>query len=115
MGFFSNLFAKQNCAVCGKECGTMHRSKLRDGQFLCGFSMETQNVIDNSRAKLAKKNLDMVAANNVKVEGAGFQGDTNVLTLITQDEEISLPLMSKEDAAFRILDKILSLMQDSVC
>ena len=87
----------------------------REGQFLCGFSMETQNVIDNSRAKLAKKNLDMVAANNVKVEGAGFQGDTNVLTLITQDEEISLPLMSKEDAAFRILDKILSLMQDSVC
>ena len=88
----------------------------RAGQFLCGFSMETQNVIDNSRAKLAKKNLDMVAANNVKVEGAGFQGDTNVLTLITQDEEISLPLMSKEDAAFRILDKILSMMmQDSVC
>ena len=87
----------------------------RHGQFLCGFSMETQNVIDNSRAKLAKKNLDMVAANNVKVEGAGFQGDTNVLTLITQDEEISLPLMSKEDAAFRILDKILLLMQDSVC
>ena len=87
----------------------------RAGQFLCGFSMETQNVIDNSRAKLAKKNLDMVAANNVKVEGAGFQGDTNVLTLITQDEEISLPLMSKEDAAFRILDKIFSLMQDSVC
>lgn len=62
-------------------------------------------MIDNSRAKLAKKNLDMVAANNVKVEGAGFQGDTNVLTLITQDEEISLPLMSKEDAAFRILIK----------
>ena len=88
----------------------------RDGQFLCGFSMETQKVIDNSRAKLAKKNLDMVAANNVKVEGAGFQGDTNVLTLITQDEEISLPLMSKEDAAFRILDKILSMMmQDFVC
>ena len=87
----------------------------KDSQFLCGFSMETQNVIDNSRAKLAKKNLDMVAANNVKVEGAGFQGDTNVLTLITQDEEISLPLMSKEDAAFRILDKILLLMQDSVC
>ena len=84
-------------------------------QFLCGFSMETQNMLENSRAKIAKKNLDMVAANNVKVEGAGFQGDTNVLTLITQDEEISLPLMSKEDAAFRILDKILSLMQDSVC
>ena len=79
----------------------------RDGQFLCGFSMETQNVIGNSRAKLIKKNLDMVAANNVKVEGAGFQGDTNVLTLITQDEEVSLPLMSKEDAAGKILDKIL--------
>ena len=81
----------------------------RDGQFLCGFSMETQNVIGNSRAKLTKKNLDMVAANNVKVEGAGFQGDTNVLTLITQDEEVSLPLMSKEDAALKILEKILTL------
>ncbi|WP_373213835.1 bifunctional phosphopantothenoylcysteine decarboxylase/phosphopantothenate--cysteine ligase CoaBC [Ruminococcus sp. 5_1_39BFAA] len=79
------------------------------GQFLCGFSMETQNMIENSRAKLAKKNLDMVAANNLKVEGAGFQGDTNVLTLITKDEEVSLPLMSKEDAAAKILDKILSL------
>ena len=84
----------------------------RDGQFLCGFSMETQNVIGNSRAKLIKKNLDMVAANNVKVEGAGFQGDTNVLTLITQDEEVSLPLMSKEDAALEILDKILLLISD---
>ena len=84
----------------------------REGQFLCGFSMETQNVIGNSRAKLTKKNLDMVAANNVKVEGAGFQGDTNVLTLITQDEEVSLPLMSKEDAAFKILDKILLLTSD---
>ena len=67
----------------------------RPGQFLCGFSMETQNMIGNSRAKLVKKNLDMVAANNLKVEGAGFQGDTNVLTLITQDEEASLQLMSK--------------------
>ena len=84
----------------------------RAGQFLCGFSMETQNVIDNSRAKLAKKNLDMVAANNVKVEGAGFQGDTNVLTLITQDEDVSLQLMSKEDAANIILDKILSIMKE---
>ena len=84
----------------------------RDGQFLCGFSMETQNVIGNSRAKLIKKNLDMVAANNVKVEGAGFQGDTNVLTLITHDEEVSLPLMSKEDAALEILDKILLLISD---
>ena len=79
------------------------------GQFLCGFSMETQNMLGNSRAKLGKKHLDMVAANNLKVAGAGFQGDTNVLTLITQDEEVSLPLMSKEDAAAKILDKILML------
>lgn len=78
-----------------------------DGQFLCGFSMETENMIGNSRVKLTGKNLDMVAANNVKMAGAGFQGDTNVLTLITQDEEVSLPLMSKEDAAGKILDKIL--------
>ena len=81
----------------------------KQGQFLCGFSMETRDMIRNSSAKLEKKNLDMVAANNLKVEGAGFQGDTNVLTLITQDEEVSLPLMSKEDAALKILDKILLL------
>ena len=84
----------------------------KENQFLCGFSMETQNVIGNSRAKLTKKNLDMVAANNVKVEGAGFQGDTNVLTLITQEKEVSLPLMSKEDAALKILDKILLLISE---
>ena len=81
----------------------------KQGQFLCGFSMETRDMLRNSRAKLEKKNLDMVAANNLKVEGAGFQGDTNVLTLITQDEEVSLPLMSKEDAALKILDQILLL------
>lgn len=81
----------------------------KQGQFLCGFSMETRDMLRNSRAKLEKKNLDMVAANNLKVEGAGFQGDTNVLTLITQDEEVSLPLMSKEDAALKILDKLLLL------
>ena len=81
----------------------------KQGQFLCGFSMETKDMLRNSRAKLEKKNLDMVAANNLKVEGAGFQGDTNVLTLITQDEEVSLPLMSKEDAALKILDQILLL------
>ena len=79
------------------------------GQFLCGFSMETENMISNSRAKLEKKHLDMIAANNLKVSGAGFQGDTNVLTLITQDSDVSLPLMSKEDAAMAILDKILQL------
>lgn len=82
----------------------------KEKQFLCGFSMETSNVISNSRAKLVKKNLDMIAANSLKVEGAGFQGDTNVLTLITQNEEVSLDLMSKEDAANIILDKILSLL-----
>ena len=82
----------------------------KDKQFLCGFSMETSNMISNSRAKLVKKNLDMIAANCLKVEGAGFKGDTNVLTLITQNEEVSLDLMSKEDAANIILDKIISLM-----
>ena len=84
----------------------------KNGQFLCGFSMETKDMIGNSRAKLEKKNLDMVAANNLKVEGAGFQGDTNVLTLITQDEDVSLQLMSKEDAANVILDKILSIQKE---
>ena len=82
------------------------------GQFLCGFSMETQNMLGNSRAKLGKKHLDMVAANNLKVAGDGFQGDTNVLTLITQDEDVSLQLMSKEDAANVILDKILSIQKE---
>ncbi len=83
----------------------------KEGQFLCGFSMETSNMISNSRAKLVKKNLDMIAANNLKMEGAGFEGDTNVLTLITQNEEVSLELMSKEDAANVILDKILSMQK----
>ena len=82
----------------------------KESQFLCGFSMETQNMISNSRAKLEKKNLDMIAANNLKVEGAGFKTDTNVLTLITQDEEVSLDMMSKEDAAGVILDKIKEMM-----
>ena len=82
----------------------------KEKQFLCGFSMETSNMISNSRAKLVKKNLDMIAANCLKVDGAGFQGDTNVLTLITQNEEVSLDLMSKEDASNIILDKILSLL-----
>ena len=85
----------------------------KEGQFLCGFSMETSNMIGNSRAKLEKKNLDMIAANNLKVAGAGFKGDTNVLTLITQNEEVSLEQMSKEDAAKIILDKILSMSKES--
>ena len=82
----------------------------RAGQFLCGFSMETQNVIDNSRAKLAKKNLDMIVANNLKVAGAGFGTDTNVITLIAKDFEKELPLMSKKEAAGCILNAILERM-----
>lgn len=84
----------------------------RSGQFLCGFSMETENMLGNSRAKLEKKNLDMIAANNLKVEGAGFQKDTNVITLITREHETALPLMSKEEASDRILDAILRELQD---
>lgn len=76
----------------------------RPGQVLCGFSMETQNMVENSRAKLEKKNLDMICANNLKVAGAGFGTDTNVMTVITRTGEEELPLMSKENAALRILD-----------
>ena len=79
----------------------------REHQFLCGFSMETQNMLENSRKKLEKKKIDMIAANCLKEAGAGFQGDTNVLTLITQEEEMELPLMSKADAAHQLLDAIL--------
>ncbi|MCI8516269.1 MAG: bifunctional phosphopantothenoylcysteine decarboxylase/phosphopantothenate--cysteine ligase CoaBC [Hungatella sp.] len=78
----------------------------REGQLLCGFSMETQNLVENSRAKLVKKNLDMVAANSLKVEGAGFGTDTNVVTLITGDGELSLDKMSKEQVAHRILTEL---------
>ena len=83
----------------------------REGQFLCGFSMETQNVLENSRAKLKKKNLDMVAANSLKTEGAGFGVDTNVLTLITREGEIPLPRMSKDEAAHRLLTEIRQQMR----
>ena len=76
----------------------------RPGQVLCGFSMETQNMVENSRVKLEKKNLDMICANNLKVSGAGFGTDTNVMTVITRTGSEELPLMSKEDAAARILD-----------
>ncbi len=82
----------------------------REAQFLCGFSMETRDLIENSRKKLTKKNLDMVAANNVKVEGAGFGVETNVLTLITAEGEKELPLMSKDAAADALLDAILERM-----
>ncbi|MBQ8670187.1 MAG: phosphopantothenoylcysteine decarboxylase, partial [Oscillospiraceae bacterium] len=79
------------------------------GQTLCGFSMETENMLENSRKKLAKKKVDMIAANNVKVVGAGFKGDTNILTLITADSEEELPLMSKEEAADRLLTKLMEM------
>ena len=80
----------------------------RPGQFLCGFSMETQNMLENSRAKLARKNLDMIVANNLKVQGAGFGTDTNVVTIITADMENELELMSKDEVAVRMLDEILA-------
>ena len=82
----------------------------RPGQFLCGFSMETENMVANSRKKLEKKHLDMIAANNVKVAGAGFGVDTNILTLITPDGMTELPLMSKDAAADALLDAILERM-----
>ena len=79
----------------------------RANQFLCGFSMETEHMLENSRKKLKKKNLDMIVANNVKVEGAGFAGDTNIVTLITGGDETQLPLLSKEETAVEIMNKIL--------
>ena len=79
------------------------------GQFLCGFSMETDNVIENSRKKLSSKNADMICANSLRTAGAGFGTDTNVITLITADGETELELMSKEAAAHRILDRILEM------
>lgn len=83
-------------------------------QFLCGFSMETEHMVENSRAKLEKKNLDMIVANNLKVPGAGFGVDTNVVTLITRSETKELPQMSKEEVADGILDEILRLqMQEN--
>ena len=80
------------------------------GQFLCGFSMETEHVLENSRKKLASKNADMICANSIRTAGAGFGVDTNILTLITADTEEELPLLSKEEAAHRILDTIIKRM-----
>ena len=77
------------------------------GQFLCGFSMETENMLENSQKKLAKKNVDMIIANNLKTEGAGFGVDTNVVTMITKDDVKELPQLSKEQVAGKILDEIL--------
>lgn len=81
----------------------------RDGQVICGFSMETKDMLENSRAKLVKKNVDMICANNLKQDGAGFGVDTNIITMITKEGVWELPLQSKLSAAHAILDKALSL------
>lgn len=78
----------------------------REGQFLCGFSMETRDLLANSRAKLERKNIDMIVANNLKTEGAGFGTDTNVVTLITKEGQTELPKMTKQEVAHRLLDEI---------
>lgn len=81
----------------------------RPGQKICGFSMETQNMVENSQAKLQKKHADLIVANNLKEEGAGFSGDTNIITLITKDRVLPLPKMSKAEAADRVLTQLLEL------
>ena len=81
----------------------------RPGQIICGFSMETQNMVENSREKLVKKNVDMICANNLKQSGAGFGVDTNVITMITRETTAELPLQSKQDAANAILDAVLQM------
>ena len=81
----------------------------KDSQFLCGFSMETEHMLENSRAKLTKKNLDMIVANNLKVAGAGFGTDTNVVTMIRENKETELPIMSKDEVAGAILDEIFGI------
>lgn len=85
-------------------------SERKTNQFICGFSMETENMMENSKNKLEKKNLDMICANNLKVAGAGFGTDTNVVTIITRDETKELPLESKEKVASDIIDCILKRM-----
>jgi phosphopantothenoylcysteine decarboxylase/phosphopantothenate--cysteine ligase len=86
-------------------------SHRREGQFLCGFSMETEHMLENSKAKLEKKHIDMIVANNLKQQGAGFGTDTNVVTLITKEETRELPLMSKEEVADAILDVIMRISE----
>lgn len=81
----------------------------REGQFLCGFAMETENLLENAAGKLARKNLDLIVANSLRTEGAGFGGDTNVVTLLTKEETQALPLLSKDETADRILTKIQAL------
>ncbi len=82
-------------------------AEKKPGQYLCGFCMETENLTENAREKLKKKNLDMIVANNLKDAGAGFETDTNLVTILTPDAETKLPLLSKEEVAQKILDQIL--------
>lgn len=82
----------------------------KEGQFLCGFSMETENMIENSRRKLEKKNLDLIVANNLKQTGAGFGTDTNIVTLLSKEDTIQLPIMSKEEVADQLLSYIMKHM-----
>ena len=91
--------------------GYVAEHKTED-QLICGFSMETQNMLENSRKKLKKKKLDMIVANNLKVKGAGFGTDTNVVTLITDDRELQLEIMSKEEVADAILDQLLVMSKE---
>jgi len=83
-------------------------------QVICGFSMETQNMLENSRSKLIKKNIDMICANNLKTPGAGFGVDTNVITIITKEDITQLPLQSKESAASAIIDYALHMKNTSI-
>lgn len=80
-----------------------------DGQIICGFSMETENMLENSKAKLTKKNVDMICANNLKQDGAGFGVDTNVITIITEEDVLELPLQSKDDVANEIISEAIKL------
>ncbi|MCR5816290.1 MAG: bifunctional phosphopantothenoylcysteine decarboxylase/phosphopantothenate--cysteine ligase CoaBC [Ruminococcus sp.] len=84
--------------------------KKREGQIICGFSMETDNMLENSRKKLASKNCDMICANSLRTQGAGFGVDTNVITMITKEDNTELPIMSKDEAAHIILDKIRGML-----
>lgn len=85
-------------------------SERKGDRFLCGFSMETEHMLENSKAKLERKNLDMIVANNLRMEGAGFGTDTNIITIITKDQVRELPKMSKDEAAKEVFDQILTFL-----
>jgi phosphopantothenoylcysteine decarboxylase/phosphopantothenate--cysteine ligase len=81
----------------------------REGQFLCGFAMETEDLVENAKEKLTSKNVNLICANSLSTRGAGFAGDTNIVTLITKDRSKVLPMLSKEETSDRILDEIMKL------